>query len=425
METNTRPHKRGRTITPPPGTAAAIPNDVLFSHVFLKLPVKSLLRFKAVCRSWRAAVDDPAFVRRHLELSRTAIRPPLPSLLVIPSKDDVYNDPNALFEDVNIHRLRLDTAETDLMVDKAFRNEIACRFLPTHCDGLVAIANETGPVFVCNPATREVVELPLGSPDAKEESYHGPDPQAAIGFDPWHNRYYVSRYFYRKYDELFDEDAGMATLDYDIGHEIFTLGGGRWEATRDPPRPIHSNGRTPACTGSGAIYWFLAELEPYALLKFSLRDETFDLVNPPPGCTAGVFDRDYMIGIAGQLYYVHRDDQICPKNLDVWVAADDIESLRYHVDLRNDPADHLGMHGFMPVVSFGGGDETTTLLFVLSRELFIYDVRTESFVKVIDAQTELRYERPDGSRYTCDPTDTMHYVLPYVESIISIRARNY
>ncbi|CAN6234778.1 unnamed protein product [Urochloa humidicola] len=72
-----RPRKRHR-ITPPP----TIPDDLLVSEILARLPAAFLLRI----RSWRAAVKDPAFIRRHLELSRA--RPPAILAFSLPVDDD-------------------------------------------------------------------------------------------------------------------------------------------------------------------------------------------------------------------------------------------------------------------------------------------------------------------------------------------------
>ncbi|KAF0931923.1 hypothetical protein E2562_007110 [Oryza meyeriana var. granulata] len=62
--------------------------------------------------------------------------------------------------------------------------------------------------------------------------------------------------------------------------------------------------RSPACTHGGAFYWFIDEYQPCALLRFSLRDNTFDVVPCPLGSMACHFD-DYMTDLAGELCYVH------------------------------------------------------------------------------------------------------------------------
>ncbi|KAL3721390.1 hypothetical protein ACJRO7_033821 [Eucalyptus globulus] len=45
-----------------------LPHDVAI-HILKRLPVRSLLRFRCVCRSWRSTIDDPRFVALHLSHS--------------------------------------------------------------------------------------------------------------------------------------------------------------------------------------------------------------------------------------------------------------------------------------------------------------------------------------------------------------------
>ncbi|KAL2553626.1 F-box protein CPR30 [Forsythia ovata] len=43
--------------------------EVLMNDVLLKLPVKSLLRFRSVKKSWRDLIDNPDFIKMHMERS--------------------------------------------------------------------------------------------------------------------------------------------------------------------------------------------------------------------------------------------------------------------------------------------------------------------------------------------------------------------
>jgi F-box interacting protein len=253
----------------------ALPDDLLFMEVLVRLPVNRLVRFKRVCRSWRARIEDAAFVRRHRDFSRAAP----PSILVTPWKYSI----DELSEDITFYCLRPGQtaggfeARAELLLEKAAcPGSITKGIHTTHCDGLVAIATTTNRIFVCNPATRELVALPPGSPDVNYQKY----PSAVIGFDRCRNQYVVSRYFYRRrgYGKL------SSQFDYDIGHEVFTLGGDSWELTVDPPQAI--GGMPPVYTGEA----FYRVCEPAAaqdsrsspLLRFSLRDRTFHLIPCPP-----------------------------------------------------------------------------------------------------------------------------------------------
>uniref|UniRef100_A0A0E0QV32 F-box associated beta-propeller type 3 domain-containing protein n=1 Tax=Oryza rufipogon TaxID=4529 RepID=A0A0E0QV32_ORYRU len=154
-------------------------------------------------------------------------------------------------------------------------------------------------MLVCNLATQELVVLLPGSGS-------GPCPRstkstAAVGFDPWRNRYVVVRCFYRKSHN----DPPV----YNIGHKIFTLDKGAsdgWQRMQDPSHAISPDGRRPAaCTRGGSFYY--------------LRDEAFDAVPSSPGCTACDND-DHLADLAGELCYVHRVHTSVATH-EVWMAA--------------------------------------------------------------------------------------------------------
>ncbi|XP_047324151.1 F-box/kelch-repeat protein At3g23880-like [Impatiens glandulifera] len=46
--------------------ATTLPAEII-SDILIILPVKSLIRFKSVCKSWRALISDPIFVKAHLQ----------------------------------------------------------------------------------------------------------------------------------------------------------------------------------------------------------------------------------------------------------------------------------------------------------------------------------------------------------------------
>uniref|UniRef100_A0A0E0FC25 F-box domain-containing protein n=1 Tax=Oryza meridionalis TaxID=40149 RepID=A0A0E0FC25_9ORYZ len=407
--------------------AAPVPDDLLVSEILARLPVKTLTRCKSVCRSWRAALEDPSFVRRHLELSRT--RTP-PSALVIP-----HNGGDFLSRCISFHRLRSPehtatdaaaaAATAELMLEAACPEEIGCGFVPSHCDGLVAVAGTRGHIFVCNPATRKLCFWPA----------------AAIGYDPWRDRYVVCRYFDLSTEPFFDEATGRETSYWRLGHEIFTLGGGggdSWVETDPPPPPGRHwpIGELGAICVRGDFYWLSytaagaagdGEAE-MALLRFGLRDAKFDVVRRPRGCTCrrrtpsssddGYFYfTDRVVDLSGKVCYVHAP--LAADFLELWQLADhDQEWLpRCRINLL-DRGIVIRKEGFVPVYHHG----EDMLLVLDDEQLYRYNERARAIEEVANLERELEeYERQDGT----DTLEYKHYVVPYVESLVSICSSNY
>ncbi|CAN6252740.1 unnamed protein product [Urochloa humidicola] len=57
-------------------SAQVLPDEML-TEVFLRLPVKSILRFRAVCRSWAAVLSSEEFCGLHLEKAKEVATPKL------------------------------------------------------------------------------------------------------------------------------------------------------------------------------------------------------------------------------------------------------------------------------------------------------------------------------------------------------------
>nr|TKW29228.1 hypothetical protein SEVIR_3G382200v2 [Setaria viridis] len=395
-----------------PERCAAVLDDVLIYEVLVRLPANGCGCFR---RSWRAGITGASFVRRHLELSRT--RPP--SVLAVPREVDPLDD-YATSTEISFHRLMLPpapapgTTETELIFEKAWPEGITRRIAPTHCDGLVAIATATDRVFVCNPATGEFVALPLGRHNAELQDRDLLVPPVALGFDRWRNCYVVGRYFYRAYGEKsFNNVTGEYSQDYDIGHEVFTIGAGSWELTQDPPHAVGI--LMPMCTRR-AFYWHSDVPKP-RLMRFSLQGRTFAVVSRPP------VGRDHlsvheMVDLDGKLCYVHAAAEA---SFHVWLADDRHDELQWslhcRIDLHPDP--NL-IYYSRPVISDGG-----KMLFRAAGEysynhLFWCSVPNNTREKMVDL-----YTRPDGSKYVGQSQDLLQYVVPYFESLVSLTACNY
>ncbi|WMV43374.1 hypothetical protein MTR67_036759 [Solanum verrucosum] len=120
-----------------------LPYDILFS-IFIRLPVKCLLRFQSVSVSWKATISDKGFKRVHRDQSRASGRE---KLLIRQSMSHgfVLRDPESP------RLIRID--EEPFVPRKKLQNFSVVG----SCDGLVLLKKTMGykTCALLNPSTRE------------------------------------------------------------------------------------------------------------------------------------------------------------------------------------------------------------------------------------------------------------------------------
>ncbi|TVU13745.1 hypothetical protein EJB05_37171, partial [Eragrostis curvula] len=378
--------KRRRSVASGTDTTI-IPDEILVSEILVRLPVKALFRFRSVCRSWRAATQDPRFVRRHLQLSRAGP----PSVLDVPCEprlEDYWSQ--ARSKELEFRRVSPGggvgspppvRAELMLAVEWS-AGGVTALGNPVHCDGIVLVPTASGELFLSNPATREC--------------------------------------FYRRFDFV-DDAGGGGGYDYDVGHEVLTLGVGTWEPTEDPPYAVVP--RRPICTPGAFYYTALVasadDPRPSELLRFRTRDETFDVVPNPPCFSGGVIgDLDELTELRGRLWCAHAR---APAAVDIWLSTDhddddDLEwSVAYRVELLRPVKEFV-----LPLAVSADSDEV--LLSVDRRVLYKFNAKKRALEIVVDMQRV-----PDlyGAPKPELPLRFLHHAVPYVESLVSIHRRNY
>nr|XP_051229277.1 F-box/kelch-repeat protein At2g43270-like [Lolium perenne] len=229
-----------------------IPGD-LISEILVRLPVRSLLRFKSVCRTWHATISGRSFISTHLQRSFSDHQRH-PSFLISPDLQTVAR---------LVYTLDLQRDSAPVQV-----------YMLGHCNGLVLIPTDTK-MYVLNPSTRELLTLPestreMLSPSSIFRSIVG------LGLDPSTNNYKVVRFF------SYPSDLSR------MGMEICTITetARAWRSpVADPPYPI-SDYQT-ATFFQGSLFWTLDELilmppPECRLLRFCLKDEVFSFVMHPP-----------------------------------------------------------------------------------------------------------------------------------------------
>uniref|UniRef100_M8B1S5 F-box associated domain-containing protein n=1 Tax=Aegilops tauschii TaxID=37682 RepID=M8B1S5_AEGTA len=346
---------------------ATLPEDLVIWEILVRLPVKYLMLYKRLFPSWDAATANVGVVRRHHELSRVE---PL-SMLIIPRKSSIQDD-FEFSQDISFHHLHVENTlgtiwnnkGVGLMLEKVCppgEKGIANKIFPTHCNGLVCIATNKDQIFMCNPATQELVALPRSTPDVRDIK----EPSAALGFDVSRNQYVVAS--------------------------------------------LHT----------GAFYWgTYAPHDPQesVLVRYSLSNRRFDVVPSPPRFTHRC-EVDNLADLDNKLCYVNNNAEI---NFIVWQLDDDGTrqpqwSPRCSIKPLNED---LGVESFFPVWAGWGG----IIVFVDYEKLYWCHERSGYMKELVDLVEEVDFER---QRLHCDGDFYRSHIVPYMESLISIKMCNY
>lgn len=181
-----------------------LPDDIM-TNILERLPVKSLIRFQCVSKSWNNIFKTSSFISKHIFHSSQQNSYLLSHLSSRPS-----DSPNFLYLlDHNIEFRRLNSINSPLLI-----NPRASYKFDSSCYGLLCLKNcsNKNEFVLWNPAIGEYMILPQPTvvSDDKNDCVHG------FGFDPVANEFKILRFFSKDIKESLEG-------------EIYTLSRGLWE----------------------------------------------------------------------------------------------------------------------------------------------------------------------------------------------------
>ncbi|MED6133017.1 hypothetical protein PIB30_024391 [Stylosanthes scabra] len=249
-------------------TLPVLPGEIIV-EILLRLPVKALLRFKRVCKSWRTLISSPKFAMDNFRQHSSANRN-LPSHLIYSNKHYEYQrlgllSLQPLFEATPSGVASFVHFGIDFCIGEKFGNDEL--IIRGSCNGLLCLHHLPSSRFcLLNPATKSVSRCfrsELGPPSF----YFG------FGYDHVHDKY------------------KLVTVH---GHEqdltqIFTFGANSWTNGPKFPYPVYAGltgkiGRFLSGT-TGTLNW-MAKVKEWVIISFDLANETFGEVSLP--CLSGV-----------------------------------------------------------------------------------------------------------------------------------------
>ncbi|XP_022747910.1 F-box protein At3g07870-like [Durio zibethinus] len=211
-------------------------------EILSRLPVKTIILCKAVCKAWRNALLDPHFPLIHLAKSSVnLLLCRFPSYWLIEFGKDFRRKKMSKFNDENVHGV----GEPSMVGS---------------CNGLLCLSiNYPEDFYVWNPVRNEYVTLPMPNIKAGNRlcSYSG------FGFCPRTDTYKVIRMV--RYGSM--PSMAWTGSSNQAMCEVYTLGTNTWRTIEDVPVP-HYGGLICKTPFNGAVHW---------ICSFKINDEKFPL----------------------------------------------------------------------------------------------------------------------------------------------------
>ncbi|KAM0960275.1 hypothetical protein ACFX2J_025112 [Malus domestica] len=244
------------------------PEEIIV-QILLRLPVKPLIQFTSVCRSWNSIIKHTSFINAHLNLSQNKTSNNTPSILLRHCPKDPTVERYSLHLDNDSF---LELSKPQLPVQSL----IECFRIVGSCNGLLLLSDdyhaETNTLILWNPSIRKFVSLP--KPHEPTSPYY---PVYGFGFDSKKNDYKVVRLVYLRQD-----DQGQACPEV----SLYSLNSGSWKTiSATAPNYVIAQTFWSQVFIKGAVHWIASHRKENGLrnviLSFDVSGETFKEIQLP------------------------------------------------------------------------------------------------------------------------------------------------
>ncbi|XP_043693042.1 F-box protein CPR1-like [Telopea speciosissima] len=266
-----------------------LPEDVI-PDILSRLPVKSLLRFRCVCKPWCDLITDPAFVKMHLNRSLAC-----------------NSNLSLIFKYPNLLSMDLDVCEQQKAVelDHPLKSPNNGTKVVGSCNGLLCLFNSDKDICLWNPSTKRHQKLPITPIEFPITFTLYRYIAYGFGYDPTTEDYKLVRVV-RSY--------GIDDYSGNIEVKVYSLSTNSWRRIGDLPfhhTYIYGFG----LLANSALHW--VDTDSKFIVSFDIKDEEFGGV-PLPDFVQDEFS--WNVGVlGGQLCLVCRFFGVC---VEVWMMKD-------------------------------------------------------------------------------------------------------
>ncbi|XP_045803932.1 F-box/kelch-repeat protein At3g23880-like isoform X2 [Trifolium pratense] len=242
----------------------------LIIEILCRLPVKSLMQFQCVHKSWKSLISDRQFAKKHLRMS-TKDHHHLITTLANSERDGFsYNDYplTSLFKQVTTTAMQLE----HLLTNGGYRFD----HIVGSCHGILCIAIGPGSVLLWNPSIRKFTKLPCLDETPRPEH----DYQFSFGYDHSSDSYKVVVSLYN-------------AIVFINGNRVFnplvkvhTLGTNSWRTIQDFPSGLVREDSLLGKFVCGTINWLALKIQtpPWIIISLDLEMESYqEIVQPDYG----------------------------------------------------------------------------------------------------------------------------------------------
>ncbi|BFG21456.1 hypothetical protein CerSpe_077300 [Prunus speciosa] len=274
-----------------------IPHEILLD-IIAKLPVKSLLKFRCVCKSWHALISSPSFISAHLE--RTAMKSGCDYLLTHSGNPDCLS--------VFCPETYAKCLELDLPRHKSG----SPFYIYGSCNGLLCISDYIKEsTYLWNPSIRKFKRLPRGL-NPRKYRY-----SVALGFglDVGGNDYKVVR---------------IGGLLHGVCVEVYSLRLDSWRIINAVPpvtKKLSVFWSEKWAYLNGVVYWIVKEYYPDCkyIISFDMENEVFQRIMLPERLLTVTDSISIRVLEKSLSLFHHRQerDRGCHYYYDIWVLEMD------------------------------------------------------------------------------------------------------
>ncbi|KAJ4829306.1 hypothetical protein Tsubulata_038561 [Turnera subulata] len=301
--------------------------EELMMDILLRLPMKSVVRFRCVSTSWCTLLSDPHFIFKNFLLCSNDDDDDDDDVI-----DGIENNKNSsymllTYKDATTMKFvysLLSQDTLDVCLTKNLPNPSPWMYIVGSCNGLVCLNSNEG-YTIWNPATDEIKVVPefqvIRPSRWASKSNHG------FYFDPKTNDYKIVRIVDLYLDTGDDHYHGANNVDREA--EVYSLKNHSWKILDDAFFPYVEGTTCPyfifsfpyGIETNGALYW-VATGEPShnTLVSFDISSEEFKHFQLPDFAIVGDGNYITLLSFNNTLAMVVADDTQSQSEMGTWTC---------------------------------------------------------------------------------------------------------